>query len=131
MRAKLIRVLVVGLLLLTLPLQGWARLNMTVCHDSEFERASTLMPCHHRAAHEMPNDTTATASLAAEHSAAAGDHHSKISCSVCAPCCAGIAFNNTLLTISIIDIQRSATTISPVLFTSHLYPPLDRPPRTI
>lgn len=138
------RFLLTCLLLVALPLKGYAATSMLACGpdhhsiDAAAAQADLPPPSHDHGAgaphHPMHGSHDGHASPAAEPAPAAGqaaDQSAQSKCGTCAPCCIGAALIGDL---SIHIAPPAGSADFPAFTTGHCSPPLgrlDRPPRTI
>ena len=138
------RFLLTCLLLVALPLKGYAAASMPACGpdhhsiDATAAQAGPPPPSHEHRANAPHHHLAATmhgahdghASPAAEPSPAA-DQGAQSKCGTCAPCCIGAALIGDL---SIHIAPPAGSADFPAFATGHSSPPLgrlDRPPRSI
>lgn len=132
------------LLLLALPLQGFAAATMVNCgpnHHRMWEAsAAAQVPSHGHAGHGDPHHamgtaevehTTASSAPASEGSSAAHDLGtlSKFKCSACAACCMGAALPTATLTFASVAPATVPTFFVPVSHVGFFTDGPDRPPR--
>ena len=141
------------LLLLALPLQGFAAATMRNCgpgHHQKSEVAAVTLDAaeshpaasdgHHHAvvmaddhhAVVMADDHHAAASPAHAHVATVAqglDNHPKFKCSACATCCMGVALPTATLAIASVPPAVTLTAFVPADHVDFLADGLDRPPR--
>ncbi|MGY4830446.1 hypothetical protein ACVNIS_17885 [Sphaerotilaceae bacterium SBD11-9] len=123
------RTLLMCLLMLALPVQGWAMQRMLFCTPDPHAVVHAPAEMEHSAHHHMDHskaDASVAAADAQPHHADAG--HGK--CSACASCCTGLALLATALAFG---ATPPAPTYTAAVFTGHSgHVPhrLDRPPRS-
>ena len=137
---RLIRLVLLYLLALALPVQGWAAATQTVCAPSMHQTgmqmthdepvaAMVQTHDHHQmhTAHHQADDGHAK-----HNQAAKADTHGKASCSVCAACYIGMALLPAIPDLVKPVYGSSAVTVAaPSFFPGHIPDGIKRPPRHI
>lgn len=129
---RVLKTFFVWLLLIALPLQGYASVNMLTCEPSR----------HHGAAH-VHADATASHAMQHQHDSAQSDadqkaaghgtpagKHGGTPCHSCQACCTGAILMSSVDWVSA-DIDSVLPSAAPVVhFAGHIPGGLERPPRT-
>ena len=130
----LVRFFLSVLLVLAIPLQGFAATAMLGCATSTSTQNSSDV--HAKALHQHDAGATAShspSSTSVHHSHAEkskGGHSDHGKCSVCAACCIGTLIVNSHNKLHIPAIESAAIPFALPFFDSHTPEGLDPPPRT-
>ena len=122
------------LLLLALPLQGYAAVTMMHCgpsHHRMIESVGAALHEHHAASAAHPHATGVAQADALDDASSAGHlmKLSKFKCSACASCCVGAALPTAALEFDPVAPAPAPTFSVPASHVAFLTDGPDRPPR--
>ena len=124
---KTLRILAVCLLVLALPLQGFAAASKLLCHGAVQQHEDHAHSAHANGTHDEHNGHDR--SHASEQTSQT--KHTTHQCSHCAQCCAGMAIAS-VQKVLFEPVKFSAVWVTaPEVFATHMTPSsIERPPRS-
>lgn len=142
---RLLRTLLMWLLALALPVQGFAAASMAGCgarHGVAAVHSHAMgmhghaaQLAHHAHGHLANAMAQAGHSHHADEGATSGHHHdgkfSKTSCSACASCCMSAALPATLVVFEATRVRDTFVSLAPQPVASFVSGGLERPPRPV
>lgn len=123
---RLLKTIFVWLLLLALPMQGYAAVTMLACGTGSHHGRTVAAHDHSAHAHGAGTQAAGTHHHPAHDT---GGKHGNAPCNACQGCCMGALMTSSIDWLPV-DLSSTLPSASPaVLFSGHIPGGLERPPR--